>query len=261
MKKIIFANQKGGCGKTTSAMETAYILSQVGNVILLDLDAQCNLTSNFDIAPNAVYNIFNLLTDTENTMSVSDCIVNIQESLDIIPGSRKLLPQYFTSANDTALMIPLMQKLETLKKYDFAICDVGPGAGSLQIMAMRASDYMVAVSTVGKNSYDGLLQLVNDFRAGKAQYVNFNIKFAGYLLTMADKRTNVTKNAISRLEELSEHTDTILFDTVIRRSVVADESKEFQMTVGEYSNESVISQDYKSFTKELLIRIHELERE
>lgn len=254
MYTIMFANQKGGVGKTTSVQETAYFLSKKYSVLLIDFDGQRNLTMNFELEENdnKCKTIYDLLTENS---SLENSICEIRKNIDIIPGHRKMLSQYFISPEDIYLLKRLIKEIESYNVYDFILIDVGPESGQLMTMAMIASDYIVAITDAGINSYHGLIQMCKDLSNCKEIIKDFNVNVIGMLFTQADIRTNIANNSINRLNSLTEIIGAPLFKTYIRKSVCVDEAKEFQQFISEYQPNSTVADDYKNFCLELMERL------
>lgn len=252
---IMFANQKGGVGKTSSCFEIGYILSEKNKVLLIDLDAQCNLTN---ICSDEEFNprktIYSCLT---GDASFDESIVRIREkrNLFLLPGSRKMLSQYFVTGEDIYLLTEAMKYIPK-DGYDYILIDVGPEAGQLMTMAMLGSDYLVAVTTLSKLGYSGVVQLVADLKAGREHYKNFDIRPLGILINSA-KATNVGSVNRERYEELAGEFGAKPFQTEIKNSCVLDECKEFALSLTEYKPGHDITKQYKALAKEFEKRVKE----
>lgn len=257
MRVLMFANQKGGAGKTTTTMETAYLLSKKNTVLLIDLDGQRNLTTNLqpDDAEWAS-TIYDLLMETSE---LEKSIYEVRNNIDIIPGHRKMLSQYFISPEDIYKLKTIIEKIKSYDIYDYILIDVGPEGGQLMTMAMTASDEIVALAETGKNSYQGLLQMAKDIESCKSYIAGFNTKVIGILITQAKLNTNIIKNSKERLQALGEVLGTSVFNSIIRESTIVKEAIEFNQFVSEYDHESNVADDYKRYCKELEKRLRESE--
>ena len=250
-KVIMFANQKGGVGKTTSTFEVGFILSKRKySVLLIDLDSQCNLSEivgkdNFDGT------IFDTIMGVK---SFKDSIIEIRPNLDLLPGSRKMLSQYFTGSDDVFVLREALEFINDYKEYDFILIDVGPEGGQLMTMAMLASDYVIAVSTLAKLPYSGVVQMCADIKRGRARYNSFDVKPLGILINTS-KKNNVSNYRIEKYEELAKDFGADLFHQQIKNAIAMDECKEFGMALSEYKPGHIISIQYNKVVDEILKRI------
>lgn len=253
MKTITFANQKGGVGKTTSIQETAYLMSKKYTVLLIDFDGQQNLTMNFNEQfEGETKTIYDLLMENAD---LEECIQGIRKNIDIIPGHRKMLSQYFIAPSDIYKLKMLIDEIESYHIYDYILIDVGPESGQLMTMSMVASDYIVAVADAGINAYHGLIQMCKDLDSCKKIINGFKAQVIGILLNKVDTRTNIAINSIERLDELSEVMGGKLFKSMIRKSVCVDEAKELQQFINEYAPGSTVARDYYNYYVELEERL------
>ena len=257
---LLFGNCKGGCGKTTSAFETAFVLSQKKKKVLkIDFDNQCNLTAGcVNIAPEVsnFHNIFNVLL---GACPLQDAIVNVRENLDIIPGSRKLLSERFPGSDDKHLLKILINEFVT--GYDYIIIDIGPESGSLMFMAMLASDYIVACAPYALYAREGLLQMAVDLKSGRDNYKNFNVRVLGILATNVSTNTTATSFGREQYEEIGEAIGGMQFRTEIHRTLKVDDCKEYKQAINEYAKSSKPAYDYREFVRELETRIRDIEEE
>lgn len=263
-KIIMFANQKGGVGKTSSVFETSYILSQRGHrVLMIDLDSQCNLT---EICGGESINGKTIYDVLQGLIPVKDAIQNVRENLDILPGSRKMLSQYFVTADDIYLLSDAREFIEENAKnegreYDYIIIDVGPEGGQLMTMAMIASDYIVAVATLSKLAYSGVVQMCADLQRGKKRHNGFNVEPLGILLNSAKSNTISDINK-EKYMELSTEFGALPFGTSITNSCTMDECKEFSLSITEYAPQTSskkslaykIASEYSKIVDEIIDR-------
>ena len=277
MKKtrvISVLNQKGGASKTTTAREIAYLLAGSKNsdglpspsVLMIDMDASCNLTTSFDVLyPETLYSkkipaIYNFLT---GDCEIDDCIFPAVEDkrLYIVPGHRKMLSQYFTGASDIPLLRDAIDSyIKPMEEYDFIIIDVGPTAGQIMMMVLYASDYVVAPAEPGPDSFAGLQQLCKDIELGKKNMNGFHPTVIGMLMTRCDPRTNVAVRSMAQMKELAPIIGGEPFNTVIHSSVTAVEAKDLHMAINAYKPNSVVAEDYRNVTREMLLRIQKYEK-
>lgn len=251
---IMFANQKGGVGKTTTTFETSYLLSENNKVLMIDLDAQCNLTDIVGVEYTKAQNIFNCLS---GVTSFEDGIIKIREDreLYIIPGSRKTLSQYFVSSDDIYLLKEAMQYIYDVIDFDYIMIDVGPEAGQLMTMSMLASDYVVAVTGLSQLAYKGIVQMAADIKAGQERYKGFDVKPLGILIN-SSKKNNVSAVNRDKYYELAGVFGAEPFKIEIKNSCVMDECKEFGIALAEYKPYHDISFQFKRLIREMEERIN-----
>lgn len=252
-KTIMLANQKGGVGKTSSCIEIGYILSQRGKkVLMIDLDAQCNLTDCFGVErdPGSKETIYDCVMENR---TFEECVKSCRENIDILPGSRMMLSQYFVGNGDIKRLKNAIEKIKEVKNYDFIIIDVGPEGGNLMTMALMASDYVIAVATPAVLAYSGIIQMIADIKEGKESYVGFNVKPLGILIN-SGKATKIGGINREKYQLLSEYF-AAPFKTEIKNSCVMDECKEFGVALSEYKPGNIIVKEYEKVVDEILERI------
>lgn len=254
MITITQSNIKGGCGKTSTTLELAYILAakHKKKVLVVDFDSQCNLTEALNYEPNRKLNIYKvLMADCD----VHEAIAKTEyEGLDILTGSRKLLAQYFTDADDKLLLLEVAKMLD--EEYDFMLIDLAPSPGALQTMAYLASDYILAVSAPSHDSRKGLIQMNIDIKTLYDNEKKFHAKVLGVLLCDAAKTSETELNK-QELTEIAKVLESSMFDTVIRHSVALDESREFHKPLNVYKKSCTTAVDYRSLAREVLSRVEE----
>ena len=259
---IMFANQKGGVGKTTVTMEVSYLLSRKYKVLMMDLDGQCNLTNICGIEPGTL-TIYDSLM---GVAKISDVIQTVRPKegksgvLDIMPGNRKMLSQYFTGPDDSVLLKELVSLIEEYRDYDYITLDVGPESGQIMTMALLASNYVVAVTILANLGYSGVVQMCADLRNGKKRYVGFDAKPLGILLNGV-KRNNVSVLNKEKYEELAEVFGAPLFHTELKNSCIVDECKEFKQALTEYKPKSELAGLFEKLVKEMIDRMNKIEKE
>ena len=251
MKKISIANQKGGCGKTTTAINLSSALASYGKrILLLDLDPQAHasfgLGINTKLADRYIYNV---LTDIpEKQHPVSECIVNVSQNLDIVPSNILLstLEQELKDKEDAVSRLHQVLSGTDLN-YDYVIIDCPPNLGFLTFNALRASDLVIvpldmsAFSLMGVGKLLGMLELIN-IKISHAPSVNA-------LATIFDKRTKYSQ---TMLEEIRSFFKQQLLDTVIRMNVTLKKDVAKGVSVLQYDTDSNGAADYKSLAKEIL---------
>ncbi len=253
LKTIMFANQKGGVGKTTSVLEIGYILSKMDkNILIIDFDSQCNLTESLgNVELKEKQTIYDTLM---GNIAFKDAIIEVRENLDLLPGSRKMLSQYFVGTDDMFVLKEAIPYINEYKEYDYILIDVGPEGGQLMTMALLASDYVIAVTTLSKLSYSGIVQMCADIKKGRQHYgSNFSVMPLGILITSV-RKNNVSSYERDNLKELSKEFGANLFKTEIKHSCIMDECKEMGEAINEYKPGHIISLEYQEIAEEIIER-------
>ncbi|MFA4889925.1 MAG: AAA family ATPase [Candidatus Omnitrophota bacterium] len=248
-KVISICNQKGGVGKTTTAINTATYLA-LGNkrILLIDADPQANATSGLGIDKSKVEkSVYDLLV---NDISPQDMIKpTVVPNMDIIPSNVSL-----TGAE--VEMVPLLSREFRLNKalapirdkYDFIIIDCPPSLGLLTINALTASDSVLIPIQCEYYALEGLTQLVNTIDLIK-ENLNQKLQVEGVLLTMADYRTNLTREVIKETRNFFKDK---VYQTVIPRNIRLSEAPSFGKPIHFYDEHSVGALMYSQLSKEML---------
>ncbi len=253
MKIVAVVNNKGGVGKTTSAVNlSAGIAAGKKKVLLVDLDAQGSASLSLG------------LTRVDLTPGTAEVILEghpIREAirpssvkgLDILPGSMTLASADLALSVVKGREVVLKAALTPiLGDYDFAVLDCPPSLGLLTVNALTAADFFIIPLTPDYLSLEGLVNLmeaVEKIRAGIGGKVAAPL---GILLTLADYRLNVTEE-IGRM--IRGHYGRLVFKTEIRGNVRLKEAPSFGKTIFEYDNGSAGADAYRNLTKEVLQRI------
>lgn len=253
MGKIIsFANQKGGVGKTTSAVNVAASLGILGHkVLLVDLDPQGNATSGVGVSKKTLKkNVQDILV---NGADVNEVIIETKfDNLSIVPANITLANAEFQLFDEENAQTELKKALSEVKeKYDYIIIDCPPSLGMLTVNALSASDGVIIPMQCEFYALEGLSQLMITVSRIK-QYYNSNLTVTGILITMYNKRLLLSMQVMA---ELRKHYDEKLFDTCISRNVKLSEAPGFGMPVYYHDKTSKGSQEYMDVAAELAKRI------
>ena len=253
MGKIIsFANQKGGVGKTTSAVNVAASLGVLGyKVLLIDLDPQGNATSGVGIVKkNLKVSAFDMLT---GDMSAEEVIVKTRfDNLSVIPTNTTLARAEYELADVENGEYVMKKKLEAAKSvYDYIIIDCPPSLGMLTVNAMTASDGVVIPMQCEFFALEGLSQLMFTISRIKTHY-NKDLNVTGILITMYNNRLILSMQVIN---ELRKHYADKLFETTVSRNVKLSEAPSFGAPVYYHDKRSKGSNEYMNIAKELAERI------
>lgn len=250
MSKIIaICNQKGGVGKTTTAINLAAYLSIKGKKILLvDIDPQGNTTSGLGINKhNIKASVYDLVIDEIDPKPI--IISTGIENLSLIPSNLNL-----TGAE--VELVGIMGREYRLKKalasitadYDFVLIDCPPSLGLLTVNALAAADSVLIPIQCEYYALEGLSQLTNTIKLVK-ENINSSLDIEGVLLTMADYRTNLTNEVIQEARNFFKEK---VYQTVIPRNIRLTEAPGFGQPIAIYDKNSIGAIKYSEFTDELL---------
>ena len=253
MSKIFsFCNQKGGVGKTTSAINIATIAAQSGfDVLLLDLDSQGNATSGLGIDKESLeLTTYQLLVDKSIDIDQTTIQTDIPR-LSLVPSNTDLAAADIELVALVGREFVLKNKLaKVADKYDFIIIDCPPSLGLLSVNALTASDYIIIPMQCEYYALEGLGQLLTTHQLVQKN-LNLNLEVGGVILTMADSRTNLTQQVI---EEVRGFFKEKAFKTIIPRAVKLSEAPSFGKPAVIYDPQNRGSKAYADLGKEFVSR-------
>ena len=253
MSKILaFTNQKGGVGKTTSAVNVALSLavSEV-KTLLIDLDPQSNATTGLsELFGDLNGNIYDIMLNGDGAKGV---VASTSFShLDVIASTNDLVGAEIELVGVMAREYQLQKALKKIKKnYDIIIIDCPPSLGLLTINALTASDALVMPIQCEYYALEGLGQLLNTVRLVQ-RHLNKRLEIVGILMTMYDGRLNLSKQVV---KEVNGFFKDKLFKTFIHRNVRLSEAPSFGKPALLYDANSTGAQNYMSLTEEILQRV------
>ncbi len=246
---IAICNQKGGTGKTTSAINiSAYMALFKKKVLLIDLDPQANATSGVGINKHDVkkstYHV--LLEESE----LKDVVIPSQvENLFVAPANLDLTGAEVELVGTLGREFRLKRALIKEKdNYEYIIIDAPPSLGLLTINALSAADAIMIPVQCEYYALEGLTLLMNTFNLVRNN-VNPNLEIEGVILTMADFRTNLSKEVI---KEVKSHFKGKVYNSVIPRSIKLGEAPSFGKPISVYDRQNIGAQKYEELTLEIL---------
>lgn len=248
-KIIAICNQKGGVGKTTTSINLAAYLAMAGNkVMLVDLDPQANATSGIGINKHDIQkSTYHILLEE---LKIVDILQKTAiENLWLAPSNLDLTGAEVELVGALGREYRLKRALQIEKNnYDFIIIDSPPSLGLLTINGLCAADSVIIPVQCEYYALEGLTQLHNTVRLVK-ENLNPNLNVEGVLLTMADFRTNLTKEVI---QEARNHFKDKVYNTVIPRNIRLTEAPSFGQPIALYDKDSLGAQKYEELCKEIL---------
>lgn len=250
-KVISIANQKGGVGKTTSAINLAASLAAIEHsTLLIDIDPQSNSTSGLGIESNTVTNsIYEVMV---GGISMSDALRETElDYLDLVPSHINLVGAEIEMVDRSERERILFKAVEEIKdKYDFIIIDCPPSLGLLTINALTSSDSVLIPVQCEYFALEGLGQLLNTIKIVR-QHLNPDLEIEGVLLTMYDTRTRLSNQVA---DEVKRYFDDRVFSSVITRNVRLAEAPSFGKPAILYDATSAGAKNYLSLAKEIIQR-------
>jgi chromosome partitioning protein len=249
---ISLVNQKGGVGKTTSAINIAVNLAILEEqTLLIDLDPQANATTGVaDLYKNQKNTVYDVLI---KKIPVKDCIVKTQiEHFHLLPSSNDLVGAEIELVSMMAREYQLQKILKELKSdYKFIIIDCPPSLGLLTINALAASNLIIIPIQCEYYALEGLGQLLNTVRLVQ-KHINSDLKISGVLLTMFDARLNLSKEVSN---EVKSYFKDKIFKNVINRNVRLSEAPSFGKPAIMYDANSTGAKNYMQLVEEIIDRV------
>ncbi|CAM3054238.1 ParA family protein [Sporolactobacillus spathodeae] len=253
MSKILaVANQKGGVGKTTTAVNLSACMATLGcKTLLVDIDPQGNATSGSGVDKGEVDEcIYDVLVEEKD---IKDVIKpSTVDNLDVVPSAIQLAGAEIELVSTISREVRLKRALEKVKDiYDYIVIDCPPSLGLLTLNALTAADSVIIPVQCEYYALEGLSQLLNTVRLVQ-KHLNHHLAIEGVLLTMLDARTNL---GLQVIQEVKKYFQDRVFRTIIPRNVRLSEAPSHGKPIIIYDTRSKGAEVYLDFAKE--VTMHE----
>ena len=250
-KVMAIINQKGGVGKSTTAINLSAALGELGKqVLLVDLDPQGNSSSGLGIEKSQVHNcVYDVLL---NDVAIEDVIIpDVGEGLDLVPATINLAGAEVELVSEMARENRLKDAVGSLRgKYDYVFIDCPPSLGLLTVNALVAADKLLIPIQCEFYALEGVTKLLDSMKRVKTR-LNPTLDIFGVLLTMYDGRTTLSRQVV---EEVRSYFGKTVFTTLIPRTVKLSEAPSFGQPITQYDPSGKGAQSYVNLAKEVVHR-------
>jgi chromosome partitioning protein len=251
MRVIASANQKGGCGKTTTAINLSSSLSSKGErVLLIDFDPQAHATMGLNIMPSDLEkSIYHVITPKDyKFLRIEDILVPIKDNFDLAPSSLILSAVEQELSGLEGRENRLFRAIQALKKtYDYVVIDCPPSIGHLCFNALRACQEVIIPIDMSLFSLRGVAKLLEIIILLKDE-IGHDVRSRA-LITMYDRRTRYSRVVLEKVK--TEFGDNV-FETVIRYNIRLRETADYGLPVGDYDKNAIGHKDYENLAEEVI---------
>ena len=253
MKIIAIANQKGGVGKTTTAVNLGAALAELGKrILIVDLDPQANATSSFGLQAVEQTSLYEPLVGDASI--IERIFPTERNGLFIVPSDLDLagaeveiarMPNHLTRLAET------LKPLHADQTFDFVFLDCPPSLGILMSNALAAADELLTPIQCEYLALEGLVKIVRLIEQVLDSGANERLKLGGIVMTMFDARTNLSQQVVA---DVRKHFGERVYETVIPRSVRLSEAPSFGKSILEYASSGPAAQAYRALAREFMKR-------
>ena len=255
-KVFSIANQKGGVGKTTTAINLAYGLAELGKrVVLIDMDPQGNATSALGLEYKEGGSVYGPLCGEGSIIDQIQAVPS-HKYLFMVPSEMDLAAIEVELAQRENYLLQLKQLIDPLKEsndYDVILLDCPPALGMLSMNSLVAADFLIITLQAEYMAMEGLSQILKVLDSLKESGINPELSLGGILMTLFDRRVNLAHQVIG---EVRKHFDDLVFRTTIPRSVRLSEAPSFGQSIFEYDATCAGAYAYRYFAEEFVERVN-----
>ena len=253
MKIVAIANQKGGVGKTTTAVNLGCALAELGQrILIVDLDPQANATSALGMQDLESATLYDALIG--NTSIIDKIVPTRLERLFLVPSDLDLAGAEVEIARMNDHLTRLAKTLSILRTdqtFDFVLLDCPPSLGILMTNALAAADEILTPIQCEYFALEGLVKIVRVVEQVRDSGANDHVEIGGIIMTMFDSRTNLSAQVVA---EVRKHFGPRVYETVIPRTVRLSEAPSFGKTILEHDSKGIGAFSYRALAREFFKR-------